>query len=205
VAWRPRATATGQISWENDMMRSVLFTTLLALSATAGAQGFDYNYIQASYQQVEYDDFDDDGDGLGLDVSFALSDNFHLFGGYAGLDVDTDVDTSAWHAGVGLNGSISALMDVVIRLSYETQEIDLPGGGTLDNDGYGLSAGVRVGANEWIELYGSISYVDRDSGSETGLDAGFLFNIGDAFAVGLGGYWDDDITAYSLNGRLYFN
>jgi hypothetical protein len=188
------------------MMRFALVCCLLAFSLNAVAQDgeFDYNYLQASYQKVDYD-FGGDGDGFGLDASFAISSNVHIFGGYAGQDIDSDFDTSAWRAGVGLNGSISRLMDIVVRLSYETQEIDVPNVGTQDNDGYGLSAGVRVGANHWIELYGNVSYVDRDSGSETGLDAGFLLNLGDAFAVGVSGYWDDDITSYALNGRLYFN
>ena len=188
------------------MLRSLLVLLLLAFSLSATAQdgGFDYNYLQASYQKVDYD-FGGDGDGLGLDISYALSPNFHIFGGYAGQDVDSSIDTSAWRAGIGLNGSISRLMDVVLRLSYETQQVDVPNSGTQDNDGYGLSAGVRVGANEWIEVYGGLSYIDRDSGSETGLDAGFLLNLGDAFAIGVSGYWDDDVTAYALNGRLYFN
>ena len=189
------------------MRRSAFIVFLLLVAHSAGAQdrGFDYTFLQGSYQQVDYDDFDDDGDGIGLALSFAISDHFHLFGGYSGLDVDSDIDTSAWNLGVGLNGSLTDLMDVIVRVSYETQEINAPGGGTIDNDGYGLGAGVRIGPNEWIEVYGGLSYVDRDSGSETGLDAGFLLNIGSAFAVGLSGYWDDDITTYSLNGRLYFD
>ena len=51
------------------MMRSALVCCLLAFSVSAVAQdeGFDYNYLQASYQQVDYD-FGGDGDGFGLDA-----------------------------------------------------------------------------------------------------------------------------------------
>ena len=133
----------GQIRKGNDMGRSAFTVFLLLFALCAGAQdrGFDYTFIQGSYQQIEYDDFDDDGDGLGLALSFAISDHFHLFGGYSGLDIDSDIDTSAWNFGVGVNGSLTDLMDVIVRLSYETREVDLPAGGTFDNDGYGL---VRV-------------------------------------------------------------
>ena len=47
------------------MLRSVLFTALIAFSASAGAQGFDYSFFQVGYERVTLDDgsFDVDGDG----------------------------------------------------------------------------------------------------------------------------------------------
>jgi hypothetical protein len=75
----------------------------------------------------------------------------------------------------------------------------------VDNDGLGFGAGLRVGANEWIEVYGGLTYLDLDSGNETVFDAGFLLNLSDAFAVGVSGSWDEDVSAWSLDGRLYFD
>ena len=165
---------------------------------------FDYTYLEASYNRADYDNFNADGDGLGLRVSYAFARNFHAFAGYAGQDVDSSVDADGWIAGVGLNQSLSQSLDVVVRLSYQTTEVNAPGIGPVDNDGYGIGAGVRVRANRWIELFGGLNYVDLDSGNETTLDAGFLFNINRAFAVGVSGQWDDDVSVLSLNGRLYF-
>ena len=53
------------------MLRSALLILLLAFSATAGAQGFGYNYLQASYGAVSFDDsiVDVDGDGVGISGS----------------------------------------------------------------------------------------------------------------------------------------
>jgi hypothetical protein len=197
---------------ERAMTRScflILFFVLLqAVSSPALAQrqrpSFDYTYLEASYSKVDYDNFNSDGDGLGLKASFALSSHFHVFGGYAGQDIDSSIDANGWIAGVGINQSLSRLLDVVVRVSYQTSEVDAPGIGPVDNDGYGIGAGVRVGANEWIELFGGLNYVDLDSGNETTLDAGFLLNISRAFAIGVSGQWDDDVSILSLNGRLYF-
>lgn len=189
------------------MARSVFVVLLLLVSGGSFAQGksFDYSFIQVSYSKADYDSLSADGDGLGIGASFAVSKNFHIFGGYAGTDVDSSFDAKGWNAGAGLNLPLSQLMDVVVRLSYQTTEANLPNGTKVDDDGLGLGAGVRVGANEWIEIYGGLTYIDLDSGNETVFDAGFMLNLSDAFAIGVSGAWDDDVSIWSLDGRLYFN
>jgi len=189
------------------MARSLFVVLLLSLSGIAAGQGkgFDYSFIELSYSNAEYDNQNTDGDGLGIGASFAVSNNLHIFGGYKGTDVGSSLDASGWKAGGGINMPISKLLDVVVQGFYQTTKIGLPNGGSVDNDGLGLRAGVRVGANQWIELFGGLTYADLDSGNETTLDAGFLFNLSDAFAVGVSGAWDDEFSIWSINGRLYFN
>jgi len=183
------------------MARSVLAITLLLLSSLALAQqdGFSYSYLQGSYSRADYDGFGGDADGFGIEASVAISEQFHLFGGYAGTELDNSVDADGWTAGVGFNTPLSESMDAVIRASYVSVEV-----GPFDDDGFAIGAGVRVAASEAIELDVGLSYVDTDSGNDTSVDAGFLFNINDSFAVGVSGNWDDDVSVWSLNGRLYF-
>jgi len=191
------------------MARSFILFILLGVSGTAFAQykqppGFRYSFIEGSYSKATYDNLARDGDGLGVSASIAVSDHFHVFGGYAGADLGDSVDADGWYAGIGLNVPLTQLLDAVVQGSYQSNEVKLPTGGSIDDDGFGLRAGVRVGANEWIEVNGGVSYTDLDSGNETTLDAGFLLNISDAFAVGVSGAWDDDVSVWSINGRLYF-
>jgi len=187
------------------MERSLFVFLVLALSGVATAQDdFSYTYLQASWTDVDSDTYGG-GDGLGVSASYGLTPNFHLFGGYSGVDADSNVDASGWKAGIGLNTPISQKIDVVVRLSYQSTEINVAQGASVEDDGLGFGAGVRVGTNDWIEVYGGLTYLDLDSGNETVLDAGFLLNIGDAFAVGVGGSWDDEVSTWSLNGRLYFD
>lgn len=189
------------------MLRSVFLVLLLLSAGTVAAQNndFSYTYLQATYTEAEFDNLDSDGDGIGLSASFELTPNFHIFGGYSGLDAGADADASGWRAGIGLNTPLSNLMDIVVRLAYQTTEVTAPGIGDVDDDGLGFGVGVRVGANEWIELYGGMTYLDLDSGNETVFDAGFLLNLNNAFAVGISGSWDDDVSALSIDGRLYFD
>lgn len=186
------------------MVRSLFVVFLLAMSAGVAAQdGFDYSYITGSYSKADFDSFSADGDGFGVGVSLGVHENFHVFGAYSGLDLGSSVDASAWEAGVGFNTPISELMDVVVRVSLVSAEVDTPFG-SVDDDGYSVGAGLRVGANQWIELDFGAAYVDTDSGNETSLNAGFLYNATDNIAVGVSGSWDDDVTIWSLDGRLYF-
>jgi len=184
------------------MARSLLAISILLASFQAFGQqgGFSYSYLEASYSRADYDGFGGDADGFGIGASVAISDQFHLFGGYTGTELDNSVDADGWNAGVGFNTPISPNMDAVIRASYVSIEV-----GSFEDDGFAIGAGVRVAASEAIELDLGLSYVDTDSGNDTSVDAGFLFNFNDAFAVGVGGSWDDDVSVWSLNGRLYFD
>jgi len=201
------AQCLGKHLKESVMARSIYAVPLLLLASVASAQqdGFSYSYIQASYSRADYDNYNADGDGFGVGVSVAISDQFHLFGSYMGADLEDTVDADGWQAGVGFNTPISDAMDVVIRASYVSLEVSHPLFGSVDDDGFGLGAGVRVAASDKIELDLGLSYVDTDSGNDTSLDAGFLFNATDAFAIGVSGSWDDNVSVWSLNGRLYFD
>ena len=188
------------------MVRSISIVALLALSATAAAQqdGFSYSYIGASYSRTDYDNYNANGDGFGVGVSIEIADQFHLFGAYQGADLDGSINADGWTAGVGFHTPISDAMDVVAEAAYVTTKLSLPGGPSVDDNGFAVGAGVRVAASDAIELDLDLNYVDTDSGNNTSVGAGFLFNISDAFALGVSGDWDNDVTVWSLNGRLYF-
>ncbi|HEX9853049.1 MAG TPA: outer membrane beta-barrel protein [Woeseiaceae bacterium] len=184
----------------------VLFLSLFAFSATAAAEGFSYNFIQGSYGQIEFDEIDVDGDGFGIEGSVALSDRFHLFGGYSTADLDFGVDVSQLEAGVGFNTPISDTVDFVASLAYVSAEVDAPGFGSVDDSGYGLGAGLRAMLTPLLEVNGGIQYVDfgDDSDGDTEFGAGFLYRFTDRFAAGLSGDWGDDISTYQLNARMLF-
>lgn len=187
------------------MLRSVLFTTLLALSVSAGAQGFDYNYFQLGYSSIDVDEVNIDGDGVSLGGSFAINDDYHVFANYGMADLDFNADLTTWGAGFGYNTELSDAVGAYARLSYEYVELDPPGGGSFDDSGLGFSVGLRFAASPDVELGAAINYVDlSDSGDDTGFELSALYNFSDAFSMGLVGDWGDDISVYSLIGRFYF-
>ena len=191
------------------MLRSVLFTALIAFSASASAQGFDYNFFSVGYQRMNLDDgfIDVDGDGFGIDGSFAINDSFFIFAGYGMGEfeeqgVTVDVDTLS--AGIGWHTPLTERVDFVTGLSYEYVEVGASGFGSVDENGYGLGVGLRFQASDAIELNTGINYVDYGDGDDTGFGVGLLYGVSENIDIGVSADWADDTSAYGLNGRFYF-
>jgi lipopolysaccharide assembly outer membrane protein LptD (OstA) len=187
------------------MFRSTIAVLLLIASASANAQGFDYNYLQLEYTNIELDDISVDGDGFGLSGSYAINPDWHVFAGYQSAGLDFGVDATFLAAGIGYNTELSPVVDAYARLSYQYVDLDAPGVGSFDDNGLGFDVGLRFAASQDLELNAGIDYVDfGDGGDDTGFYAGALWKFTDAFALGLGGSWGDDVSAYTLSGRVYF-
>ena len=190
---------------DDNTMRVSITALLLAAASVASADDFSYDYFNVGYGVIEFDDFDVDGDAIGIDGAIALADNFHLFAGYAMGDFDFDVESTSYNLGLGYNTPLSDTVDFVGRLSYEYIEVDAPLVPSVDDNGIGLGAGLRFAPNDQFELDGGLKYVElSDSGNDTGLSAGALYNFSDVFSMSLRGDWTDDVSSYTLGGRFYF-
>ena len=186
-------------------MRSIVAFSLMAMSGLAIADGFSYTYVQASYGTVDFDNVSVDGDGLGLSGSFGITDNLNIVGGYQTADFDSLADADEWSIGLGVHAPMTDMMDITGSVSYVDLELDALGVPVAEDDGFGLNVGVRAKVTSLIEINAGVSYVDlSNSGDETGFDAGVLFNFTDMFSLGLSGDWADDVSVYSLSGRVYF-
>lgn len=187
------------------MRHSIVVFTLMAMSGLAFADGFNYTYLQASFGTVDIDNVSVDGDGLGLSGSYGITDSLNIVGGYQTADFDSVADADEWSIGLGVHTPITEMMDVTAAVSYIDVQLDVLGIPLAEDDGFGLDVGLRANLTSLIEVNAGISYVDlSDSGDDTGFNGGVLFNFTDMFSLGLSGDWDDDVSVYSLSGRVYF-
>ncbi len=141
------------------MKRSLLALPLLAaLSASAfAAEGVSYNYVEGGYVATDTDA--GDADGFGVNGSFAIHPNFHLFGGYNNQELeDTSIDFDQWRAGVGYNHQIAPSVDLVTRIAYEKFDA----GQDLDFDGYSAEVGVRGAMTPMFEGYAMAGHEDYE-------------------------------------------
>jgi hypothetical protein len=188
------------------MFRSSLLILLLAFSTVSYADGFDYNYIDLSYGVLEFDDIDVDGDGFGFGGSYAINPDIHVFGSYQNAGLDFGVDASQFAAGIGYNTELSPTVDALARLSYQYAEVDAPGFGGVDDNGFGFGVGLRFAASDVLELNAAIDYIDfGDGGDDTGFSLGAFYSFTNVFDAGLSGSWSDDTSTYLLTGRYYFS
>jgi Outer membrane protein beta-barrel domain len=187
------------------MQRFVSFLLLMGLASAAAADGLNYTYAEVGYGRINIDNPDVDGDAFGIGGSFALTDEFHLFGSYSTANLDFDVDYTQFDLGFGFNAPISDTIDVVATLSYVDVEVGASGFGSADDNGYGVGVGLRGLVSPQLELFGGVEYVDlNDSGSDTSLGAGLRYNFNEIFSMGLSGAWGDDVSTYTLSGRANF-
>ncbi len=187
------------------MLRLSLISLILAFSASANADDFDYNFLTLGYGSVDFDDVGVDGNGFTLGGSYAMTDSYNAFFDYSAASLDAGIDTTRWGAGFGYHRALSDQVDLVAELSYEYLEFDIPQVGSIDDTGLGLAIGVRFAQSEKLELNAGINYVDySDGGDDTGFELGALYSINDAYSVGLSGEWSDTVSMYTLSGRFHF-
>ncbi len=183
------------------MKRSIVVFSLMAMSGLAFADGFSYTYVQASYGTVDIDNVSVDGDGLALTGSFGITDSLNIVGGWQTADFDAAGDADILRLGLGVHTPITEVMDVTASVSY----LDVEGLGGADDDGFELKVGFRAHVTSMIEVNAGVTYVDlSNGGDDTGFESGALYNFTDTFSIGLSGEWIDDVSTYSLSGRMYF-
>ena len=191
------------------MFRLALAGLLILSSAVAMADGLNYNYIQAAYQEVDIDlggGVDADGDGFGIGGSAAINDDWFIFASYSTFDFESVIDLSSLTIGGGYRAAVSNKTDWFATLGYAKAEVDVQGFGSADDSGYAVSLGMRSMVSENFELYGSLGYADLGGGADgTTVSGGFWYSLSGNLALGVGAEFDDDVTAFGVGLRLYFD
>lgn len=180
---------------------------LVLMSMPALAEQPSYDYFQLTWQSVELDDsfIDVDGDGLGLSGSFEVGDNWHIVAGYSDLGFDFGVDLTEFVIGGGYHTAMSSNTSFFANLVWVNAEADTGPFGSFDDSGIGATVGIRSNLSENFELQGSVSYVDLDdAGDGTSIAVGGWYSFNDAFALGLLGAFEEDVTSIGIGGRFYF-
>lgn len=189
------------------MLRLIAGALVLALTAPVWADQPSFSFAGAAYQRVELDDLglNIDGNGLSIGGSFEVGDNWHVFGSYSSTDFGLGIDVNELQVGAGYHVLISDNTSFFTDLSLVRAEVDVGILGSVDDDGYGLTIGMRSNVSERFEAEGYLSYVDLGNGAD-GLAVGGAgwYRLSDSFAIGLLVIFDEDVVAYGIGGRYYF-
>lgn len=140
------------------MKRGLLSLALLAaLPFAASAADLSYTYIEGGYSHFNSAP---DADGLIVNGSYALNDNFHVFGGYGSFGIDrTPVDLDTFDIGLGYRYGLSGNTDLVVRGTYENAVFDK---GVPNVDVWSAEAGVRSALTSNVEGWAFAGYEDSD-------------------------------------------
>ena len=193
------------MSLSNPGLRSCLAAfaaCVLPLSAHAG--NFNYTWAQLAYSDVSIDDSggDFDGDAWTISGAVELTDAIFVFGGYEFGDYDFNIETDTYELGLGLDFPVGQNADLVFGLSYIDVSADVPGFGSVDDDGYRALGGVRAEVASAFQIEAGLEYVDlSDGGDDTGFYAGGRYYFTPAWAVGLGYSSADDTDSWTVSLR----
>lgn len=187
---------------------ALLASALAATPVTAAPTNFDYSSLSIALNSVSFDDdvFIPRGGGqagsdrysglTGISVSgvWQVSDNIILSLASSYLYDDTsatEYEETTGSVGIGFVAPIDEAMDFISEfsvISAEVEQCNLDGCTSVDDDGYGIQAGLRRWATPNVEINGSVAYTD-------------LGDFGDTTSVGVGGaYWLTDHS--SITGAL---
>lgn len=187
------------------MKNALVLAFALATTPFAAAAGeLGYTYAELGWQQTELDDFDT-GRGAALNASVALGERFHLFGGYARQDAETDVfvaeigqstelhtDADLYRVGLGFNQALNERVDFVVRGAYERMHYDVTvpelfdGTVSTKSTGWSAETGVRAALAQRFEGWALAGYADTSSVSIDGQELGTDEDADDEFYGRLG-------------------
>jgi Ax21 family sulfation-dependent quorum factor len=135
------------------MKRSLLALPLLAALPLAQASELSYSYLEAGYLNIDPKGFSSE-DGWSVRGSVAVSDNFHIFGGYDQIRfrvLGNRINFDFWRLGLGYNHALNDRNDLVARVAYEDFDGD---------DGWSVEVGLRSALSPNFEGFIGLGYAD---------------------------------------------
>lgn len=173
------------------MQRSWFALVLLAtlpFAASAKDSDLSYSYIEGGYV---HSDTGRDADGWAINGSWAMNENFHVFGSYAEhniavSNVYSNLETTQWSLGAGYRHGLTDNVDFVGRLAWTMADSDYTSyGRQLSNDSNGASieGGVRAAMGKHFEGYalggyGDVAYGNGEFYTRFGAQAKFGSGMG---------------------------
>ena len=191
------------------MKRTILASIFGALSLNAFAASPSYDFVKAGYVQADIEDAGDfEPSGFQIQGFKSLNENVYLTGRYGQLSEDeygVDIDLDYASAGVGYRYGLTQNTDFFGEVTYEYVNIDveLDSISGEDDNGYGITAGIRSMLSEQFELRGAIRYIDIED-DETAFEIGADYFFTPQFSFGATYVIADDVDLLGVSARYTF-
>ena len=191
------------------MKRTILASIFGALSLNAFAASPSYDFVKAGYVQADIEAAGDfEPSGFQIQGFKSLNENVYLTGRYGQLGEDVsgvDIDLDYASAGVGYRYGLTQNTDFFGEVTYEyvNLDIELDSISGEDDNGYGITAGIRSMLSEQFELRGAIRYIDIED-DETAFEIGADYFFTPQFSFGATYVIADDIDLLGVSARYTF-
>ena len=190
-------------------MKKLVVSSLLALSAmstTVMADGLNYTFVQAGYENFKFDDLDNfNPDGFSLKGSYLINENVFAVADYYRVTesrYNTSLELSQASFGIGYRYAANDTTDVFGVLAYENVRAEA-GNESMTDTGYSAQVGVRSLVTSTVELNASFNFIDTGE-SDTFYQVGALYHLNDKLSAGVNYKNYDDAYAYGITMRYAF-
>ena len=191
------------------MKRTILASIFGALSLNAFAASPSYDFVKAGYVQADIENAGDfEPTGFQIQGFKSLNENVYLTGRYGQLGEDVsgvDIDLDYVSAGVGYRYGLTQNTDFFGEVTYEyvNLDVELDSISGEDDNGYGITAGIRSMLSEQFELRGAIRYIDIED-NETAFEIGADYFFTPQFSFGATYVIADDVDLLGVSARYTF-
>ena len=191
------------------MKRTILASIFGALSLNAFAASPSYDFVKAGYVQADIEDAGDfEPSGFQIQGFKSLNENVYLTGRYGQLGEDVsgvDIDLDYVSAGVGYRYGLTQNTDFFGEVTYEyvNLDVELDSISGEDDNGYGITAGIRSMLSEQFELRGAIRYIDIED-DETAFEIGADYFFTPQLSFGATYVIADDVDLLGVSARYTF-
>lgn len=174
-------------------MKPFHFIAFIALLLPFTAQAsYSYSWFEVGYiadaKQQTVAGKSESADGVDFRLNFLAGENLYITGYIDEVAVDNDSDVDRFGVGFGLHNDFSADIGIYATLTYEDIESSFK-----DDDGLGITAGVRYNVQEDFEAFGGIKYARYEDMDGRFLHIGGVWAFSQNYAV-VGEYTTGDFT-----------
>ena len=195
-------------------MKNIFPLSLIAaatlFSAQALADSPKWDLIELDYVKVDIDDTDFEPNGFSITGTKLLTDNIFMTGSYTDLNDDVsgiNLDLENLSLGVGYRYGLTENTDWYGALSYVDLKAEASQGNNNeanDEDGFGISTGIRSMLTDQFELAGDITYVDIGDADETTFTVKGYYYVTEQIALSLGYGISSDANNFEIGARWAF-
>lgn len=186
-------------------MKVLFLIACILIQALTVAQADEGENLGYKYAELRFVDIDDrSGDGFQLNGSYQVMGNWILVAGVTAVSSDGNVDSTLVEIGGGYVLPFSDRMDLVSTLRFVSGESDTPGGGRVDDEGVGISTGLRSRVDSRFEFRGFVNHINMGHDQDTFVELAGDYFVTRRLAAGASVKFAGDADSVTVGARWFF-
>jgi hypothetical protein len=186
-------------------MKVLFLIACILIQGMSVVQAEETDGLGYTYAELRFVDIDERaGDGFQLNGSYKLMGNWILVGGVTAVSFNNNVDSTLAEIGGGYVMPFRDRLDLVTTLRFVSGESDTPGGGRVDDQGFGVSTGLRSRVDSKFEFRGLVNHINMEHDQDTHVELAGDYFFTRRIAAGASVKFAGDADSFTIGARWFF-